>query len=114
MFPLRDSRAPIVLLVQIDPMATAPTVAVCGTCGRERSPLLCLARGGELHSVCRICFLGAEVVRLAGELETGPVTAALEDGLEALYLLTRETVASAQRDAAQGEAQSEAEGEGEA
>ena len=95
-------------------MATAPSVAVCGTCRRERSPLLCLARGGELHSVCRICFLGAEVVRSAGELEAGPVTAALEDGLEALYILTREEVASARNDAAEGQAQGEAQGESQA
>ena len=87
-------------------------VAVCGACGAAGRPLQCLARGGELHNVCQVCFLAQEISVLASQLRPRDATLDLTiEGLTVLYQTIREEIRSTSDDAAEGRRSTEGQGE---
>ena len=85
---------------------------LCGFCGAADRPLQCLARGGDLHSVCQVCFLSQEIARLSASLESSSATLELAtEGLHVLYQAVREEVAISQ-DATEGESGAQGSREG--
>ena len=77
-------------------------VAVCGACGAAGRPLQCLARGGELHSACQVCFLAQEISALTSALQAGDATLSLTvEGLTVLYQTVRAEVEAGREDASE-------------